>query len=71
MAFSFRNEVILLLKSNSTKYFTAREIAEYIAEKFPEACEEKMKNSKGGVGYKLIGYSMRIIKTLLTEIHSI
>lgn len=48
MTFSFRNEVILLLKSNPTKYFTAREITEYIAEKFPEACEEKMKNSKGG-----------------------
>ena len=48
MTFSFRNEVIFLLKSNPTKYFTAREITEYIAEKFPEACEEKMKNSKGG-----------------------
>ena len=48
MTFSFRNEIILFLKSNPTKYFTAREITEYIAEKFPEACEEKMKNSKGG-----------------------
>lgn len=48
MAFSFRNEVIILLKSNPNRYFTAREITEYIAEKFPKACEEKMKNSKGG-----------------------
>ena len=48
MTFSFRNEVIILLKSNPNKHFTAREITEYIADKFPEACEEKMKNSKGG-----------------------
>ncbi len=39
MAFSFRNEVIILLKSNPNRYFTAREITEYIAEKFPKACE--------------------------------
>lgn len=48
MTFSFRNEVITLLKEIPNKYFTAREITEYIADKFPEACEEKMKNSKGG-----------------------
>ena len=48
MAFSFRNEIITLLKENPNKYFTAREMTEYIVEKFPEACEEKMKNSKGG-----------------------
>lgn len=48
MTFSFRNEVITLLKENPNKYFTAREITEYIVEKFPKACEEKIKNSKGG-----------------------
>lgn len=48
MTFSFRNEVTKFLKENKNKYFTAREITEYIVEKFPEACEEKMKNSKGG-----------------------
>lgn len=48
MAFSFRKEVITFLKDNKNKYFTAREITEYIAEKYPKACEEKMRNSKGG-----------------------
>lgn len=48
MTFSFRSEVISLLKENPNRYFTAREITEYIVEKFPKACEEKMKNSKGG-----------------------
>ena len=48
MAFSFRNEIITLLKENPNRYFTAREMTEYIVEKFPEACEEKMKNFKGG-----------------------
>lgn len=48
MTFSFRKEVINFLKANQNKYFTAREINEYIADKFPDACEEKMRNSKGG-----------------------
>lgn len=46
--FSFRHEVIAFLKNNSNKSFTAREISEYIANTFPENCEEKIKNSKGG-----------------------
>ena len=40
--------VALSLKDNKNKYFTAREITEYIAEIYPKACEEKMRNSKGG-----------------------
>jgi len=48
MTFSFRNEVVNLLKENQNKYFTAREIAVDISEKFPKACEEKIKNSKDG-----------------------
>jgi len=48
MSFSFRNEVAKLLKENQNKYFTAREIATLIANNFPKACEEKMKNSKDG-----------------------
>lgn len=48
MAFSFRNEVFTLLKENQNKYFTAREIAVIISEKFPEACKEKIKHSKDG-----------------------
>lgn len=48
MAFSFTKEVITFLKDNKNKYFTAREITEYIAEKYPIACEEKMRSSKGG-----------------------
>ena len=48
MVFSFRKEVITFLKDNKNKYYTAREITEHIVEQYPEACEEKMKNSKGG-----------------------
>lgn len=48
MKFSFRNEVLSFLKNNKNKAFTAREITEYIVETFPTACEEKIKNSKGG-----------------------
>lgn len=46
MAFNFTNEVVAFLKKNVGKFFTARQIAEYIAENFPHACEEKIKNSK-------------------------
>lgn len=46
MVFSFRNEVVTLLKENPNRYFTAREITEYIVEKFPKAYEDKIKNSK-------------------------
>ena len=48
MTFRFRDEVIKLLKENQNKYYTAREISVIIAEKFPKACEEKIKNSKDG-----------------------
>ena len=48
MSFSFRNEVVGFLKKNLNKTYTAREISVCIADKFPVACEEKIKNSKDG-----------------------
>lgn len=48
MSFSFRNEVLRFLQNNKNNSYTAREISEYIADKFPNDCEEKIKNSKGG-----------------------
>ena len=48
MSFSFRNEVVGFLKENLNKTYTAREISVCIADKFPIACEEKIKNSKDG-----------------------
>ena len=48
MSFSFRNEVFKFLQSNPNNSYTAKEISEYIANKFPDDCEEKIKNSKEG-----------------------
>lgn len=48
MSFSFKNEVVTYLKQNKNIAFTARDIAEYIATKFPDDCQEKIKNSKNG-----------------------
>ncbi len=47
MAFNFTNEVVNFLQKNLDKSFTANEIAQYIANKFPSACETKIKKSKG------------------------
>lgn len=46
MAFNFRGEVVKFLQENLSESFTAREIAECIANKYPQACEAKIKNSK-------------------------
>lgn len=47
VAFSFINEVVNFLRKNENQLYTAREIVENIVENFPNACNEKMKNSKG------------------------
>ena len=47
MSFNFRNEILKFLQNNKNNSFTAREISEYIAKTFPNACEDKIKNSKG------------------------
>lgn len=45
MALRLRERVAEFLEQNPNRRFTAREIAEWIFENYPEACEEKRRNS--------------------------
>ncbi|WP_375608367.1 MULTISPECIES: hypothetical protein [unclassified Bartonella] len=45
MTLNLTNTVFNFLKKNPTKKFTAREIAQWIFENYPEKCRQKQKRS--------------------------
>ena len=49
MSLNLPNKVVDYLKSNSEKKFTAREIAKWITENYPEECAEKQQRSRAVV----------------------
>lgn len=47
MALNLRQAVVGFLKDRAEQKFTARPIAEWLFETFPEQCQEKRANSRG------------------------
>ena len=64
MALNLRNKILEFLKSNPEQKYTARQIAKWIFEQFPEECRAKKDNSK------FISSDAELIQQLAAEIGS-
>ncbi|USP03111.1 COG2958 family protein [Bartonella taylorii] len=66
MTLDLINTTFSFLKQNPTKKFTAREIAQWVFENYPEACHKKQKRSNATI--KLLNSDMALIQQIVAEI---
>ncbi|WP_246787159.1 hypothetical protein [Bartonella taylorii] len=66
MTLDLINTTFSFLKQNPTKKFTAREIAQWVFENYPEACHKKQKRSNATI--KPLNSDMALIQQIVAEI---